>query len=103
MSLVQLLYGFWYLLFPFYVSTDDVGHTGAARNRLYIIMVHKNKVRMVHDPYKIYKMIVKTISKHIKTRPSDYLIASRDEILRDAADVAHVRNKKMTAPKHHQY
>ena len=96
--MIELLYGYHYNLFIFYVKTSDVGHTGTSRDRVYIIMVRKGKVRMLHDPHKIYRKIVKTIAKHVATRPRDYLLASENEILMDAADVARIRKKKMTAP-----
>ena len=99
-EMIELLYGYHYQLFSFYVSPADVGHTGTSRDRVYIIMIHKRKVRVVHDPYKIYRRIVKTISKHVSTRPRDYLLASQNEILMDAADVARIRKKKMSAPYH---
>lgn len=94
--MIEFLYGYYYRIYPFYVSTDDVGHSGCRRDRVYVILAHKTKVKMLVDPYVIYNKIRKTIRSNVSTQPSDYLIAPQDEILLDAADVARIRNKQMT-------
>lgn len=104
MKMVELLYGFYYDIYPFRVSASDVGHSGTTRNRLYIIMVHKKHVKKVTDPYLAFFKITKTISQHVRTEPGDYLIATENEILRDAYDTAIIRNKtqKLTATRMQQ-
>lgn len=96
MKMMEFLYGYYYHIYPFYVSTDDVGHSGCRRDRVYIILAHKTKVKKLVDPYVIYNKIRKTIRSNVYTEPSDYLIAPRDEIQLDAADVARIRKKRMT-------
>ena len=96
--MIKFLYGSHYTLYPFFVTPDDIGHTAVSRARVYIIMVHRERVEMVIDPYPLYEKIKETIAHHIHTRPRDYLIASENEISMDAADVARVRKKRMTVP-----
>lgn len=93
--MVNLLYGYHYNIYPIYVSTDDVGHSGCSRNRVYVILAHKTRSRMLFNPYKMYKKVRKTIRKHVSTRPSDYLIAPKHEILLDAAEIARIRKLKL--------
>ena len=98
LELIKLIYGYHYNIYPIYVSTDDVGHSGCTRNRVYIILAHKKRVRMLQNPYRMYKKIRKTIKKHIFTRPSDYLISPQNEILLDAAEIARMRKYELATP-----
>ena len=93
--MIHLLYGYHYFIYPIYVSTDDVGHSGCTRNRVYVILAHKTRARMLYNPRKMYKKVTKTIRKHVFTRPSDYLIAPKHEILLDASEIAQIRKFKL--------
>ena len=98
MQMIKFLYGSHYHLYPFFITPDDIGHTAVSRARVYIIMVHRERVEMVIDPYPLYEKIRETITRLIYTRPRDYLIASDNEIMMDAADVARGRKRPMTVP-----
>ena len=97
MQMIIRLYGAHYALYPFYVSTCDVGHAGVARNRVYILLAHKERLKMLVSPYVVHKRIVATIRQAVQTQPQDYVFAQPHEILLDAGATAFTRGKKMTA------
>ena len=43
-TMMRTLYGKFYDLYPLYAVPGDQGHTGVARDRVYVIMVLKGKV-----------------------------------------------------------
>ena len=95
-SLIELLYGDVYELYPIYLDVQDQGHAGASRPRVYIICAHRERVIPLVNVYDLYAKITKAIRKHIHTRPSDYLSAGHWEIMRDAELSASKSKKKKT-------
>ena len=82
-------------IYPIYVATSDAGHAGCSRDRIYILLAHKEKVeQLVPDVEKIYHQISASIRKHVATRPSDYLTATAEEVLMEAQLLAHRRRKQ---------
>jgi hypothetical protein len=94
MQMVRLLYGKHYKIYPLYVQTADQGHTGSTRSRVYVVLAHRLRATMTFDIYDMYEAVSKHLEAHIRTKPSDYLVSSRQEVLLDAGDVARTRNKK---------
>ncbi|CAE7227728.1 unnamed protein product [Symbiodinium microadriaticum] len=68
-----------YHIYELMVDLADVGHSGAARKRVYVILVTK-QYRIIADPRHIYKEVVTSIRQRFTTRPRDYLTASALEI-----------------------
>ncbi|CAE6969119.1 unnamed protein product, partial [Symbiodinium sp. CCMP2456] len=93
-QMLQLLYGYHYYLHIFKVSCDDVGHRGAARNRLYVFLQHKERVRMAYDIVAAYRAVAKTIRKAVQTKPHDYVFSPSYEIRREGDDLAWKRLRR---------
>ncbi|CAE7496201.1 unnamed protein product [Symbiodinium necroappetens] len=68
-----------YHIYELMVDLADVGHSGAARKRVYVILVTK-QYRIIADPRHIYKEVATSIRQRFTTRPRDYLTASALEI-----------------------
>lgn len=77
------------------MDTDHVGHTGCRRERIYIILSHKELTQQVFDPKILFKLIVDAIQSSIRTRPRDYFVSSRREIHLAASDLAIRRGLRM--------
>ena len=76
-----------YNLYPLYVDLADVGHAGAARKRVYVIVVSK-QYRVIADPQLIYEDVAAEIRQRFSTSPADYLTASLLEIRYEAMELA---------------
>ena len=82
-----------------HIEPADVGHNGVNRERIYVILSHRIHTTEVMDPHILLGDVVTTIRDRVATRPSDYFVSSKEEILRVAADLAHSRKKRLrTAP-----
>ncbi|CAK9022067.1 Probable protein S-acyltransferase 23 (Probable palmitoyltransferase At2g14255) (Zinc finger DHHC domain-containing protein At2g14255) [Durusdinium trenchii] len=88
MGIIHKLYGLWYNIFPIYVDPRDVGHSGASRARVYIIMAHKQKVAQRFDCRKMYARISAAMKALVATTPKDYFVADKIDIQLEAARVA---------------
>eukprot|EP00435_Cladocopium_sp_Y103_P013458 s5184_g3.t1 len=77
-----------------FVSPADQGHRGVARDRTYLVLTLKDKVIQVFDVQAVYKLVSNYIRQKVQTRPSDYLIATTDELLMDAWNTANKRKKR---------
>lgn len=82
------------------MDTYEVGHAGACRERVYVILAHKTRTSVLHNPNSLYEAIVAKIQKYAVTTPSDYFVADSLEIQMVANDLANTRSKTLrTAPK----
>ena len=81
-----------YQLYCLEVHSEDCGHAGVGRARRYVILRHLATTEALHCPHELYAKIANYISSRIHTRPSDYMLASNEEILLEAQDVAQQRN-----------
>ena len=80
MPMIMLLYSRYYAIKKLHVSPADQGHAGVARDRIYLVLALKGKVSQF-------------IKRRVQTRPCDYLVASWDELQREAQAVAMTRKK----------
>ena len=97
--MIKLLYGDDYDIYPISVDCAHQGHGGVARSRVYIVLAHKERCRLVdptNDIETVYKLVSRYIQRYIKTSPRDYLIAEHWEIMRDAMETARTRKKVFT-------
>ena len=91
MNMIETLYGRHYDIVQLFVSPADQGHAGVARNRTYLILTRKHVVRQVRDVTKVYTELSHHISSLVQTRPRDYLVASRLDLLMEAGATAITR------------
>ncbi|CAE7410675.1 unnamed protein product [Symbiodinium necroappetens] len=88
LEVIQSLLGDMYGIFPLHVDMADVGHSGASRRRLYVILAHKQHCRTLASPKEVYDQVSKRIRAACHTRPSDYLTADTLEVQCEAMEVA---------------
>ncbi|CAE7276424.1 unnamed protein product, partial [Symbiodinium microadriaticum] len=86
MNMIETLYGRHYDIVQLFVSPADQGHAGVARNRTYLILTRKHVVRQVRDVTKVYTELSHHISSLVQTRPRDYLVASRLDLLMEVRE-----------------
>lgn len=102
MGMIWKLYGRHYDIYPIYVDTRDVGHHGASRKRVYIIMSHQKSVKQVYDCNRLYRKIAEAMKLFVATKPADYFIAEPRDLLLEAQRTAGVRKlhlkQKATQP-----
>ncbi|CAE7767922.1 unnamed protein product [Symbiodinium necroappetens] len=84
------LLGDLYNIYPLQVKTDDVGHCGVSRNRLYIILVSK-ECQQITDPVQLYNSVAERNRSMFSTEPKDYLLAPEFEVQCEAFETARVR------------
>ena len=92
MGMIQYLYGRHYELHPFVVTPSDVGHSGTARERMYIIMAHKQRTKQKFDVNALFKSVSAVIRRLVQTKPSDYMGASEIDLNLESQHVARVRS-----------
>lgn len=90
-TMMRTLYGKFYDLYPLYAVPGDQGHTGVARDRVYVIMVLKGKVEPIIDVRTLYDKVSKFIQKYVSTKPSDYFVSSQSDIMMEANKTASLR------------
>ena len=92
MDILHDLLGQDYLLYQLHVCPADAGYFGTQRTRTYIFFCHKRRCRHLCDIHEAYRKVTKTLRHHIFTRPRDYLVASKTEILLAAERASRSRN-----------
>ena len=98
LDFVDAIYGEHYTLHPLFVQPGDLGHTGAARKRLYVILAHRDQVALIYNCQDMYKKISDQMHQLVTTEPHDYLIASDLDIRLEVERVA-LRRKVKLRPK----
>ena len=98
MTMIEKLYGRYYNIDQLFVSPADQGFDGVARDRTYLVLARKGVVRQDFDLRDVYSRVTKYIKKHVTTEPCDYIIASRNDILLEAQEVARVRKRCFFPP-----
>ena len=83
-----------YNIYPLYVDLDDVGHSGASRHRVYVILALKT-LRMIADPRQVYARVSATLRQTYTTRPRDYLNASVLEVQCEAMEASRASFAKL--------
>lgn len=95
MEMMEKLYGVHYHMCVLNVDTCHQGHTGVTRERVYVILWHKLRVKQVFDPRSMYKHITSYLTANIKTEPKDYLVSDFCDVWREAERLAVIRGKKL--------
>ncbi|CAE8720142.1 unnamed protein product [Polarella glacialis] len=91
LDVITLLLGDHFFLWQLWVDAEDGGHNGVSRKRTFVICSRQDRTSCMCDPFELYAAIAARVKKHIATKPSDYVTATDDEILREASHVALVR------------
>eukprot|EP00435_Cladocopium_sp_Y103_P039076 s756_g10.t1 len=94
MTMIRKLYARHYDIQQLFVSPADQGHSGVARDRTYLVLTLKDKVTQVFDVQAVYRLVSNYIRQKVQTRPSDYLIATTDDLLMDAWNISNKRKKR---------
>ena len=92
--MIHLMYGRYYDIRQLFVNPSDQGHTAVARERTYLILFWRGVVRQLYDPVKLYDEVSAFIREHVATRPRDYLIGTKQQVLAEARHVAQVRKTR---------
>ena len=87
-----------YQLYPLLMSAADTGHAGLTRQRWYVILRHVASTDCLFDPFDLYERIRGYISERVQTQPQDYMIASQEEILLEAAQEA-IKRRQVLQPR----
>ena len=93
-KMIKRLYGEHYHIWTLRVEPADVGHAGVNRERLYLILSHRERTEQICCPLQLYSGIKDFIIRRVKTRPCDYFVSSPSEVCRVAVDLADTRRKK---------
>ncbi|CAE8709376.1 unnamed protein product [Polarella glacialis] len=91
LDVITLLLGDHFFLWQLWVDAEDGGHNGVSRKRTFVICSHQDRTSCMYDPFELYAAIAARVKKHIALKPSGYVTATDDEILREASHVALVR------------
>ncbi|CAK9087763.1 Uncharacterized protein SCF082_LOCUS41478 [Durusdinium trenchii] len=75
-QMIKLLYGEHYNIKKLMTETNDAGHSGTSRERIYLILSHKKKTIEIADPVALYEKISQIMRRSVQTAPSDYMISS---------------------------
>ncbi|CAE8655044.1 unnamed protein product, partial [Polarella glacialis] len=92
MQIIYFLLYDMYDVFPIPVDLADVGHAGASRARVYILVVLRGQFRQLCDPIVLYQQIATAIKATSATQPADYMTAGPLEIQLEASEVARIRS-----------
>jgi uncharacterized Fe-S cluster-containing protein len=93
--LIRHCYEKHYRLYFFEIDLPDVGHSGASRARIYVIMAHRVRARVIGDPVALFKTIIEKLKGKLTTKPRDYFVASPAEIRLSTTDLAMTRKTKL--------
>ena len=77
-----------YDLYQLFFKTGDTGHSGAARDRTYVICSHKERTSCVFDPCHMKDIVAARMKQKVQTVPSDYFLATTVEVQQEACQLA---------------
>eukprot|EP00439_Symbiodinium_sp_Y106_P042224 s213_g5.t1 len=66
----------------------DVGFSGLARSRTWVIGSHRDHGTCLYDPFQLQSLLSTAFQKHVQANVPDFLVASRTEIQMEAFDRA---------------
>ena len=91
MGMVRKVYGRHYEIHSIYMEPGDLGHSGVARSRLYLILALKGSVVAVTDCNDIFEKISSAMKSRVATVPADYFIADAVDVQLEAQRTALTR------------
>ena len=78
--IIELLFGLFYHIWAVEAKPEHQGHSGVARPRLYILMLHRMKGVAMYDPVTLYKQVSDDLMMSFRTLPRDYMTATPRDI-----------------------
>ncbi|CAE7576306.1 unnamed protein product [Symbiodinium sp. CCMP2456] len=84
-----------YDLYQLFVTPQDCGHAGTARERTYVIGSHKELTSCKQDPFQMLEKCRRKM-RTVRTQPKDYLVADPWEITLEAMTVINRRKISWT-------
>ena len=94
--MIKWLFCLHYEIYILVCGVEDQGHDGASRDRIWIILAHRERTKMLFNPIELYKTVCQSIRTYVCTRPADYCVAPNVEIRVEAMHMAAVREKTLT-------
>ena len=97
MEMIEQLYGPAYNWYQLYAEPEDVGHGGVNRKRTYCIGAHVDRTECLVDPYQLWEAVSADLRSMVRTLPRDYFLATKQEVMVEAARLAARRGKTFRA------
>lgn len=91
MHAIKLLMGEHYAIYQLFVDPADVMHGGINRPRTYIYLMHKQRGVYLYDVFDAYARVKSVLGGLSSTQPSDYRVASAQQVALESMYVASVR------------
>lgn len=95
MPMINALYSKHYNICPIYAKPSDQGHSGVARDRVYLILTWRGKVLPIGDVERMYQKVSHFIQKYVSTRPRDYWVSTEYDQIVEATNTARRRHIPM--------
>ena len=80
-----------YMAYQIFLNPSDFGHTGIARKRSFIFLIHTERVDYVVDLYDLANQISRQICKVAYTQPQDYMVSNDVERSADLMQMCRTR------------
>ncbi|CAE7804105.1 unnamed protein product [Symbiodinium sp. CCMP2456] len=96
-QMLRAMFGEHYTLHILHCSTEAVGHAGAKRDRVYVILAHKQQTSLQHNPQDLYDNIAQAIATRVATSPKDYFVATNTDIHLHMDAICRKRKRHLTA------
>ncbi|CAE7440779.1 unnamed protein product, partial [Symbiodinium necroappetens] len=84
-----------YDLYQLFLTPQDCGHAGTARERTYVIGSHKERTSCKQDPFQMLEKCRRKM-RTVRTQPKDYMVADPWEISLEAMTVINRRKMSWT-------
>ena len=91
MHILHILFGDDYFIWIIRATPSHQGHDGVSKERLCVVLSHKERTICLQDPVRLYTSISEVMQHHVATSPSDYFIADHREVQLEAMRMAGVR------------
>jgi hypothetical protein len=89
---IDMLFGDFFFIWVIETNTEDVGHGGTQRPRLYFLFLNKTRGVCLEDPVTLFRAVSMHLKEHLSTEPADYLVATEREIQLEAMRLAALRS-----------
>lgn len=91
--LLEFAFGHAFLLHRIAVSPSDCGFGLVRRDRVYVLMIHKQRAILTHCPHEMHDLMVASMA-HVQTVPGHALQAGPAEVLAEVAELGSRRSRQ---------
>ena len=81
-----------YDFYQLFSEPEHLGFGGLARYRTWVIGAHQERTACLHDPFELQEVLTQNFCSQPQAKVSDFLVASRAEILQEAFDMSQKRS-----------